>query len=49
MAQANVLPRLLELYLGAGSSDDLHAKVRLGPRRKGGVARGGGEGEGDDV
>ena len=28
VAQANVLPRLLQLYLQPGSSDDLQAKVR---------------------
>lgn len=28
VAQANVLPRLLQLYLGTGSSEDLQAKVR---------------------
>lgn len=30
VAQANVLPRLLQLYLGTGSSEDLQAKVRRG-------------------
>ena len=30
VAQAKVLPRLLELHLGEGSSEDLQAKVREG-------------------